>query len=135
MKTGIIDMIIQEPAQFINEFIESINALIQKKNSMHELFQESNVCFWLSVLWAFLLQIRSAGRRSRKHSSAKLLWEAFHGCFDVQKFLGHICLVMRSHFLSSVMELQMALFALIPMSAWKPQWEQSLKKAATTSLS
>jgi ABC-type Mn2+/Zn2+ transport system ATPase subunit len=43
MKTGIIDMIIQEPAQFINEFIESINALIQKKNPMHELSRKQRV--------------------------------------------------------------------------------------------
>jgi len=36
-------MIIQEPAQFINEFIESINALIQKKNPMHELSRKQRV--------------------------------------------------------------------------------------------
>ena len=36
-------MIIQEPAQFINEFIESINALIQKKNPIHSLSRKQRV--------------------------------------------------------------------------------------------
>lgn len=50
MKTGIIDMIIQEPAQFINEFIESINALIQKKNPMHELSRKQRVFLALCIM-------------------------------------------------------------------------------------
>ena len=44
MKFGRIDMIIQEPAQFINEFIDSINNLSQKKNPGNVLSRKQCRC-------------------------------------------------------------------------------------------
>jgi len=98
MILGRIDMIIQEPAQFINEFIEAINGLIQKKNPGNALSRKQRA-FLAFCIMGILITNRICWTTFQKTFIGKvtvgsLSWMFRHSKFPWSYLLGYAVTVI-----------------------------------------